>query len=92
MFPYEVQFGHAGALANSAAQTADAKNAYDDVVVTVTSAALICVGVCLFLATPSLQCIESSRCNCSQELQRLCGMHSHGIQSFGGQWHHRVAA
>ncbi len=27
VFPYEVQFGHAGALANSAAQTADAKNA-----------------------------------------------------------------
>jgi ATP citrate (pro-S)-lyase len=27
MFPYEVQFGHAGALAGSAAQTADAKNA-----------------------------------------------------------------
>ena len=26
MFPYEVQFGHAGALANSEAQTADAKN------------------------------------------------------------------
>jgi hypothetical protein len=28
MFPFEVQFGHAGALANSAAQTAEAKNAY----------------------------------------------------------------
>lgn len=27
MFPFEVQFGHAGALAGSAAQTADAKNA-----------------------------------------------------------------
>lgn len=27
VFPYEVQFGHAGALANSEAQTADAKNA-----------------------------------------------------------------
>lgn len=27
MFPFEVQFGHAGALANSEAQTADAKNA-----------------------------------------------------------------
>lgn len=27
MFPFEVQFGHAGALANSTAQTADAKNA-----------------------------------------------------------------
>jgi hypothetical protein len=26
MFPFEVQFGHAGALANSTAQTADAKN------------------------------------------------------------------
>jgi len=26
MFPFEVQFGHAGALANSEAQTADAKN------------------------------------------------------------------
>lgn len=26
MFPFEVQFGHAGALANSARQTADAKN------------------------------------------------------------------
>lgn len=28
IFPYEVQFGHAGALANSMAQTADAKNKY----------------------------------------------------------------
>jgi hypothetical protein len=27
LFPFEVQFGHAGALANAAAQTADAKNA-----------------------------------------------------------------
>lgn len=27
VFPYQVQFGHAGALANSAAQTAEAKNA-----------------------------------------------------------------
>lgn len=26
MFPFEVQFGHAGALANSELQTADAKN------------------------------------------------------------------
>jgi ATP citrate (pro-S)-lyase len=26
IFPFEVQFGHAGALANSQAQTADAKN------------------------------------------------------------------
>ena len=63
IFPFEVQFGHAGALANSQAQTADAKNAYVRCVLNVPASSglsivhssLTCIRVCCSGITSALR-------------------------------------